>query len=232
MSAAVREIVDGLHLIPGLVNIYLLKTERGCAVIDTGFPGSAKKILAAVRAIGLAPDDVRDILLTHAHPDHIGSTAALKRETGARVWAHEKDTPIIEAGTGFRSARACPGLRNMILAGILRRFMSDLEPTKVYGQIVEGKSLPFAPDLEVIHVPGHSAGQVAFHLARNGGVLLTADTCVYRRGIQLPVAAEDLDEARRSLRKLADRDFNTLCFMHGRPIMEDADSRFRAWLKA
>jgi len=63
-------------------------------------------------------------------------------------------------------------------------------------------------------------------------VLITADTCVYRRGIQLPVAAEDLDEARRSLRRLAGYNFNTLCFMHGRPIMEDADSRFRAWLAA
>ena len=226
----VRNVAEGLHIIPGLVNIYLLEIADGLAVIDTGFPGSAGKILDAVRAIGRVPADVRHILLTHAHPDHIGSTAALKQKTGAKVWAHAVDAPIIEAGKGFRHTDACPGLRNRILASVLRRFMKDLEPVTVDHLLSDGDIIPFAPALTVIHVPGHCAGQIAFHLKRSGGILITADTCVHRRGrIRLPVAAEDLDEAHRSLVKLAGFDFDRLCFMHGSPILAGADTKFRAW---
>ena len=83
-----QPIIDGIHVVRGLVNIYIVETTDGCAVIDTGFPGSTSKIIRAVTAIGRKPSDVRHILVSHAHPDHMGSAGSLKRETGAAVWAH------------------------------------------------------------------------------------------------------------------------------------------------
>ena len=65
---AVKQLTDEIYLIPGLVNVYLLQTDDGLVVLDTGFPGSAKKILKAVAALGKAPGDVRNIILTHCHP--------------------------------------------------------------------------------------------------------------------------------------------------------------------
>src|SRR5271170_7243321 len=97
--SAPQSITDGIHVVRGLVNIYIVETTDGCAVIDTGFPGSTSKILRAVAAIGRRPDDVRHILVSHAHPDHMGSAGSLKRETGAAVYANPIDAPIIEAGT-------------------------------------------------------------------------------------------------------------------------------------
>lgn len=77
------------------VNTFLLEAEDGCALIDTSFTNSAKKILDAIDELGKRTSDVRHIILTHAHPDHIGSAAALKSATGAELCAHSLNEAII-----------------------------------------------------------------------------------------------------------------------------------------
>jgi glyoxylase-like metal-dependent hydrolase (beta-lactamase superfamily II) len=75
-----QQIVEGMYLLPlGNVNAYLLKMDHGLVLIDTGTAGSALKILEVIRFIGHKPSDLKSILLTHCHPDHAGSAAALKR---------------------------------------------------------------------------------------------------------------------------------------------------------
>ena len=224
---AIKQLIQDLHIIRGLVNVYVLETADGLVVLDTGFPNSASKILDGVRALGRRPDDVRHIVLTHAHPDHIGSAAALKRETGATVWAHPIDAPIIEAGTGFRHVEASPGLRNRILTPLLLGLVTSVEPTKVDQFIEDGDSPPFLPDLMAMHSPGHCAGQIAFYWQRHGGVLFTADTCVNQFGLKLPVACEDIALARKSLARLSKLDFEMICVMHGSPITSGGDRMFR-----
>ena len=227
MTAKIRLVVPGLYIIPGLVNVYLLETAGGDALIDTGFPGSAEKILGALQSIGKAPQDVRHILLTHAHPDHVGSAAALKRATGATVHAHATDTPIIEGTSGRRAASAAPGLRNYLMVKVLKATYPKVEPTKVDSLVVEDEKLTFAGDVVAIHAPGHCAGQVALLWHRHGGVLFTADACINRGGLQLTAAVEDLETTRRTLSRLAALDFEIACFGHGPPIMSGANLALR-----
>lgn len=176
---SIKQLAQDLYVIPGLVNVYVLETVDGLALLDTGFPNGAARILAGVRAAGGRPGDIRHILLSHAHADHIGSAAALKRATGATVWAHPVDAPIIEAGAGFRPVVASPGLRNKIVTRLLLGRIAAVEPTAVDRLLEDGESPPFLPDLVALHVPGHCAGQVAFHWRRRGGVLFTADCSGY-----------------------------------------------------
>lgn len=83
----------------GMVNSFLLIGERPI-VVDTGVPGSAPKILAALAREGFAPGDVSLILITHRHVDHIGSAAAVKQATGAPVAVHALDAEWLGRGDG------------------------------------------------------------------------------------------------------------------------------------
>ena len=81
---AVTQIVPGLFEITlGPVNVFLLESENGAALIDTEFPTSADHILKAIQQLGKQPTDIQHIILTDAHPDHIGGLAALKQATRA-----------------------------------------------------------------------------------------------------------------------------------------------------
>ena len=225
---AIKQLADDLWIIPGLVNVYVLRTDDGLAVLDSGFPGRAPKILDALRTIGKGPSDVKHIVLTHCHPDHIGSAAALQRATGAAVWAHPLDKPRMEAGMTMREPMcASPGLRNRLLVRILSGRVATVEPITVDHLLEDGDCPAFLPDLMAIHIPGHCHGQLAFLWRRRGGVLFPADACVNRRGLTLPVATEDPQLALASLARLATFDFEAICVMHGKPIMHGGAAQMR-----
>ena len=222
----VTRVADHLHMISRRgANAYLLEADDGLTVIDTGWPGTDDAILAAVTDLGRPASDVRHILLTHAHIDHLGSAAALKRATGARVLIHAADRGIAERGDGPRRMRAAPSP-----VGLLFPVMSALpvsaEPVPIDGEMADGDVLPIAGGLEVIDVPGHCAGQVALRWQRHG-ILFAADACTHFAGLGDPIGFEDEAAGRRSQARLAGLDFDTACFGHGRPIIGDAAVRFR-----
>jgi hypothetical protein len=72
---AIKQLAQDLYIIRGLVNVYVLETVDGLAVLDTGFPNSAPKILDGVRALGRRPGDVRHILLYRGRALLIGDVA-------------------------------------------------------------------------------------------------------------------------------------------------------------
>ena len=233
MSAR-QQIVPGLTAIPvGAVNTFLIDAADGCVLIDAGFPGRADEILAGLDRAGKRPADVRHLVVTHAHPDHIGSLAAVRAATGAAVYCHPADRGIVEAGRGFRPLHRAPGVLNWALFQIVSRQMArqrQVDPTPVDHELTDGQVLPIAGGLRIVHTPGHCAGQVAVLWPAHGGVLFVADAAMHVAGLGLTLAYEDLSEGERSLRKLGQLDFRVACFGHGRAITADAAGRFRrAW---
>jgi metallo-beta-lactamase class B len=77
----------------------LLKTHEGAVLIDGGVPQAADMLLAHMRALGLAPGDLKLILASHAHGDHVGPIAAIQRATGARV-VNNAETALLMARGG------------------------------------------------------------------------------------------------------------------------------------
>ncbi len=131
-------------------------------VIDTGTLGSEDKVLSATYTLGREPGDVDAIVVTHCHADRSGSLAALKAATGAEAWMHPADAVLVRNGTAAREMRPAPGLPNRLLFTAMR-FMAPprLPPTNVENSAEDGDELPFAGGLQVHHIPGHCAGQIA-----------------------------------------------------------------------
>jgi glyoxylase-like metal-dependent hydrolase (beta-lactamase superfamily II) len=224
---AAKEVVPGLYILAlGPVNAFLLVASDDCTVIDTGLPGNAAKLMDALKVI--KQTNVRRVLLTHAHPDHTGSFAALKSITRAEAYMHRADAPIAISGKGFRPMRAAPGLLRGLMFRLFVRPVASVEGAPVEHFLSDGEELPVAGGLKAIHVPGHCAGQMAFLWRQHGGVLIAADACSNIPRLGLSLGYEDLEEGRRSLRKLSALEFQVACFGHGKPILKDAALRFRS----
>jgi glyoxylase-like metal-dependent hydrolase (beta-lactamase superfamily II) len=226
---SVKSIVPGLWQVPRIfVNAFILEGEDGLILIDTGIPGSAGKILDAVRAIGRQSDPIRRILVTHCHMDHAGSLADLEQRTGAPAFMHPEDAAMVRAGNAMRPLHASPGLFNTILGGSLALLVPrQVARAEVKHEVGDGETIPGAGGLRAIHVPGHCAGQLAFLWPQHGGVLIAADAAANVMNLGLSPMYENLDEGRRSLSKLSALDFEVACFGHGRPITGGAAAQFR-----
>jgi len=82
----------------GHVNIYLIKTDIGYILVDTGMPNSNKKLDATFKEFSTDPRSVQLIILTHGHLDHVGSTAYAQQITGAKVMCQRSFAKALSAG--------------------------------------------------------------------------------------------------------------------------------------
>ena len=221
-------VVNGLYRVNlGMVSAYILD-EKELTLIDTGTPGSGEKIIEALSCLGHGPEDLRHIVLTHLHMDHTGSAAQLKRRTGATVHMHRLDASMVAEGRAAREMNPAPGmLSHLVTRLFLSRAPTDVEPCETDSYLEEGEVLDFAGGMEVLHVPGHAEGQVAFRWPRNDGVLIAADAASKILGLGYPIVVEDLAVTTQSLRRLAELEFEHACFGHGKPIVCGASKAFR-----
>lgn len=122
--------------------------------------------------------------------------------------------------------RAAPGLLRRVLCRLFFHPDERVEPVAIDQPLTDGEILPIAGGFEVIHAPGHCAGQVAL-LWRQGRMLFAGDVCANFLGLGDPVGFENLQDGRASQRKLAGLSFDAAGFGHGPPISRDASARFR-----
>ncbi|WP_091382977.1 MBL fold metallo-hydrolase [Geodermatophilus sp. DSM 45219] len=221
-----REVLPGLHLLPlGISNAYLWRAAEGVTLIDTGPPGSGPAIRAALQHLGVPPEEVHHIVLTHFHDDHAGSAADVASWSGARVIAGAGDAAFVrgeQPGPPPAFTRAEQQLHAVVAA--------DLQPAsacRVDREVTDQEVLDLGEEAVVLSVPGHTPGSIALHLPA-AGLLLTGDTIAEHRGqVVLGPFNIDRDAAWRSLQHLADLDVEVACFGHGQPVVGSASSALR-----
>jgi glyoxylase-like metal-dependent hydrolase (beta-lactamase superfamily II) len=223
----VARVIDGVHIVPmGMANAYLIEGDDGLTLIDAGFPAKEAAVYEAIRQLGRSPEQLKHLIFTHGHLDHIGSAAAIVRETGARTYMHPLDIRAAESGGPFRPMRAAPGLLRQMVIKLFFDPDKRVEPVAIDQPLTDGETLPIAGGIEVIHAPGHCAGHVAL-LWRRGRMLFVGDVAMNLAGLGDPIGFENLAQGRASQRKLAVLSFDAAGFGHGTPIVRDASTRFR-----
>jgi glyoxylase-like metal-dependent hydrolase (beta-lactamase superfamily II) len=149
----------------GIVNAHLIRGSAGCILVDAGIPGSERKIAKVLARHGLTFRDIRLIIVTHAHTDHAGSAAELRRLSGAPILAHGDDAdfysrkaPMIFCPTG-RVGRFF--LKTPLPHQPFEGFVPDIMITN--GDTVSLQA--FGVDGVVRHTAGHTAGSIAVELS-------------------------------------------------------------------
>ena len=172
---------------PAFLNVYLVRSENGWILIDTGFgiSGIFDELAAGFAHAGVAPSDLRVILLTHVHPDHGGNAPQLSAMSGAPIRLHPADAELLTwilrpdaaelMGQRLLAAGAEP---DKVAASVeaCARLFSLFPPLPGTFPLENGELIETAlGPMEVLHTPGHSPGHVCFYL-RERGVLLSGDT--------------------------------------------------------
>jgi len=214
--------VTALTFPKALVNAFLVEADV-LTLIDTGTPGGADKILAAIRRLGHGERDLERILLTHRHCDHAANAAELARVTGASVYCSPVDAPYIREGTEQPRPRPATPLGQVMVPYVKAALPWRLPAVAAEDSLVGDATVgPF----RVMDTPGHTAGHVSL-LWTDQGVLFAGDAAAHITSLGPHPAADDPATARQSFASLSQLEFDAACFGHGRPLL-GAAAQFRA----
>lgn len=215
MRVDVVEVADGVHHARAKHVSWVLVTDGAeVTLIDSGYPGDRDRVIASLERIGRSPSDLGAILLTHGHPDHIGSAEFLRRAHGVAVRAHEREAANAR-GERIEQVSEATLLRMLWrpdvvvwLFDVLRLKGARPQRLRDLDLFTEGPlDVPGAP--VAVPTPGHTSGHTCFHLPGRGALvagdaLMTDHALARHGGPQLPLAFfnTDTDQARASLERL------------------------------
>lgn len=202
-----------------MVNVYL----AGDALIDAGTSNDRKRILGQ-----LAGRSVEAHALTHAHPDHHGSSHAVCEALRLPLWCGERDAAVVEGEP--------PAHGKGRMTKLVER-LPPPQPHPVERRLKEGDDVA---GFTVLDVPGHSPGHVAYWRESDrtlicGDVLFNLSLPTFRPGLREPYASFTPDPAknRDSARRLAELRPSLILFGHGPPLRDgDQFARFVGSLPA
>jgi hydroxyacylglutathione hydrolase len=204
-----RELAEDVFQLPGkppnMINAYFIEG----ILIDSGTPQSHRRIFR-----GLGDRIPTAHLVTHAHPDHFGSSARVCERFGIPLMAGEKDAGAIEQGK--------PEMSDTFLG---RRILSKIPPPQAHPVATRLKEGDRVGNFEVLDAPGHSRGHIALWRAEDkvlvlADVLFNLNPLTMRPGLREPPAALTLNPAqnRASARRLAELEPDLVLFGHGPPL--------------
>ena len=157
----------------GMVHCHLIIGADGCILVDTGIPGSEGKIERTLKDHGRSFQDVKLIIITHAHTDHAGSAARLKALTGAPILAHAADLDYYERRKEMTYCVAHWWGPLFLRSGVPGEPYLAFTPDILLHESESFDLRQFGFDGTARHTPGHTAGSVSVEL--NSGDALVGD---------------------------------------------------------
>ena len=220
------QIATGIHRLgTGLVNSYLVDDGGGVTIVDAGMPGYWSDLRDELSLMGRSLADVRAVVLTHGHSDHIGFAEKARKERGVPVSVHEADALLARGkvknpakGTG--PIRPLPLLRFIALA--MRKGGWHIDRLGAVATFGDGATLDVPGSPVVTLTPGHTPGSAVLHF-RSLGALLIGDafaTYAVTTGARGPRGAPftaDAAQAVESLKRIEGVSSDLVLPGHGDP---------------
>jgi len=224
------EVASGIHrLTGGASNFYLIEQSGGLTLVDAGTPGDWRLFLRTLDTLGRRLDDLDAVVLTHAHPDHVGFAERARRQGPTSVWVHEDDAAVAQ---GAKLGKGDAGLA---------RYLARTEFYRTFISLVRGKATKIIPVVQVstfaddevldvpgkpraVHAPGHTPGNAALYFEDrlaviSGDTLITHNPLTGRTGPQVMPSGfnHDTAQALASLSALENLNAGIILPGHGDP---------------
>jgi len=196
-------------IVHGHTNCFVIEDDAGITLVDAAYPSTWRRVEACLAKMNRSPADIRGLLLTHGHFDHLGFASLIQSRFKVPVWAHPADLPICEYPYRYQPGRprmlypvayprSVPILASMVVAGALK--VPGVVPDHA---LVDGTVLPMPGQPQVISTPGHTDGSCVFWLPERealitGDSLVTLDPYSGRRGPRM-VARAGTKDGRRAI---------------------------------
>ena len=233
-----QNVAPGIHRVEdAYTNWYLVEDDGGVTIVDAGVPTSWASLQGALREIGRT--DVKALVLTHGHFDHVGFAERARTELGIPVYVHENDVPLTRhplqygherspAWYFLTQVRAFP-----IVASLVKNRAFWPAGLKSVERFANG-SLPVPGSPRVLFTPGHTLGHCALHFADRdaviaGDALVMLDPYTAEKGPKLVARAATADVERNleSLEAIAESGASTVLTGHGEPWTRGAEEAVR-----
>jgi glyoxylase-like metal-dependent hydrolase (beta-lactamase superfamily II) len=225
-----KDVALGIHRVEDAnVNWYLVEGDDGLTVVDAGVPDSWSSLHEALRELGRTPRDLKALVLTHAHFDHIGFAERARTELGLPVYVHENDVPLVRNPLQYAHERArsyyflTKPKALPIVWGFLRRRAFWPPPVRAVKRFIDGR-LPVPGSPNVVFTPGHTLGHCALSfrdrdavIAGDAVVMLDPYTGAPGPRIVAGAATADSERALGSLGALEATGAATVLTGHGEP---------------
>lgn len=210
----------------GLINCFLIKGTQKHILVDTGIPNSKGRILKQLNLQGIDPKDIGLIIVTHAHIDHFGSVAQLKRYLQVPVLVHRLDNPYYNSGKAAIATMKPNKPQWWIFKQLVKNQTTEPFEADIVLESSEDYSLrAWGIDGKVIHTPGHTPGSLSVVLDNGeviimdmmaSGILLGG--VMWHSRIKQPPFHDDLKALKTSFEKVLSEKGERYYLGHGGPV--------------
>jgi glyoxylase-like metal-dependent hydrolase (beta-lactamase superfamily II) len=232
------------------INLYLVKDNAGCLLIDTGTntPATAATLRTSLRQLGVTFADLRYVVITHFHSDHAGLAGLIQQHSSAQILMHtdserflglwsdeEGQGPVYMAPEAFFLQHGLPDTSLQVFQSMRQRFRTLTLPFTVTRQVDDGETIQVdGKEWQMIFTPGHAVGHICVYcpqlrLAFTGDHLLqriTPNISIHsdQHPLQLPEHYNPLRDYFVSLEKTRRLGFALGLPSHG-PLLTDPQGR-------